>query len=135
MAQGFGPAGADVAQGSSPAGADVAQGFISAGADVAQGFSPARLRCLGLTPVRTPHDNGGVGVIDGPADTVALPHSMRYALAEAGDLLRDVAAVLHRNPGLDPDTVRHTLALLRLDPLTRLNRSLLRGQSAAAHRT
>ncbi|MDP2320463.1 MAG: hypothetical protein Q8O42_14135 [Acidobacteriota bacterium] len=55
------------------------------------------------------------------------------ALADAGDLLEEVAAALQRSPGLDPDTVRHTLALLRMDPLTRLNRSLLRGRAAAAH--
>ena len=60
---------------------------------------------------------------------------MRHALAEANGLLQEVADVLHRDPGLDPDTVRHTLALLRLDPLTRLNRSLLRGRATAAHRT
>ena len=60
---------------------------------------------------------------------------MTQALAEADDLLREVAAALQRDPGLDPDTVRHTLALLRLDPLTRLNRSLLRGRTAAVHRT
>ena len=85
--------------------------------------------------MRTPHDNGGVGAIVGPVNAVAVPDSMQHALAEANDLLRDVAAVLHRDPGLDPDTVRHTLALLRLDPLTRLNRSLIRGRAAAAHRT
>ncbi len=57
------------------------------------------------------------------------------ALSDAADLLREVASALQRSPGLDPDTVRHTLALLRLDPLTRLNRSLLRGRAAAAYRT
>ena len=73
--------------------------------------------------------------IVGSVNAVAVPDSMRHAMAQADDLLGEVATVLHRNPGLDPDTVRHTLALLRLDPLARLNRSLLRGQSAAAHRT
>lgn len=57
------------------------------------------------------------------------------ALATADELLREVADILQRTPGLDADTVRHTLALLRLDPLTRLNRSLIRGRTAAAHRT
>ena len=71
----------------------------------------------------------------GPVNAVALRDSSLHALAEANDLLQEVAAVLHCDPGLDPDTVRHTLALLRLDPLTRLNRSLLRGRAAAAHRT
>lgn len=79
-------------------------------------------------------DNGLVDTPVGPMrgsdrDVVAS------ALADAGELLRDVAAAMQRNPGLDPDTVRHTLSLLRLDPLTRLNRSLLRGRAAAACRT
>jgi hypothetical protein len=56
------------------------------------------------------------------------------AVQRATELLREVENVLRRDPTLDPDTVRHTLALLRLDPLTRLNRSLLRGRAAAAHR-
>ena len=60
---------------------------------------------------------------------------MAQALATADELLREVAHVLERNPGLDADTVRHTLALLCLDPLTRLNRSLIRGRAAAAYRT
>jgi hypothetical protein len=60
--------------------------------------------------------------------------SVARAMAEADDLLREVAAALHDNPRLDPDTVRHTLALLRLDPLARLNRSLLRGRAASAYR-
>jgi hypothetical protein len=56
------------------------------------------------------------------------------ALADAAALLRDVARELQRHPHLDADTVRHTLALLRLDPLTRLNRSLIRGRALAADR-
>ena len=61
--------------------------------------------------------------------------SVAQSLAAANELLQEVAVVLQRSPGLDPDTVRHTLALLRLDPLTRLNRSLIRGRAAAAYRT
>jgi hypothetical protein len=56
------------------------------------------------------------------------------ALADAAALLRDVARAMQRHPHLDADTVRHTLALLRLDPLTRLNRSLIRGRALAADR-
>ena len=56
------------------------------------------------------------------------------ALADAAALMRDVARVMQRHPNLDADTVRHTLALLRLDPLTRLNRSLIRGRALAADR-
>lgn len=58
----------------------------------------------------------------------------RKEMDAAAALLREVARVLERNPHLDADTVRHALALLRLDPLSRLNRSLIRGR-AAAHRT
>lgn len=56
------------------------------------------------------------------------------ALADAAALMRDVARAMQRHPHLDADTVRHTLALLRLDPLTRLNRSLIRGRALAADR-
>ena len=52
----------------------------------------------------------------------------------ATTLLRDVVRVLEQHPELDADTVRHALALLRLDPLNRLNRSLIRGRAAAAQR-
>ncbi len=56
------------------------------------------------------------------------------ALANAAALMRDVAHTMQRHPHLDADTVRHTLALLRLDPLTRLNRSLIRGRALAPDR-
>ena len=87
-----------------------------------------------LTLQGVSRDNGLVGAPGEPVrgrdrEVLAL------ALANASDLLGEVAAALQRSPGLDPDTVRHTLALLRLDPLTRLNRSLLRGRAAAAYRT
>jgi hypothetical protein len=66
--------------------------------------------------------------------TTSTDESLVRALAAAKELLREVATALEKNPDLDPDTVRHTLALLRLDPLARLNRSLLRGRAAAAYR-
>jgi hypothetical protein len=75
-----------------------------------------------------------VGATGEPVNAGAAQDSIQHAVAEADALLQEVAAVLRRDPGLDPDTVRHTLALLRLDPLTRLNRSLLRGRAAAIHR-
>ena len=80
-------------------------------------------------------DNGFVDTPVEPMRGGSQNDELTSALATAGDLLREVAAELQRSPDLDPDTVRHTLALLRLDPLTRLNRSLLRGRSAAAYRT
>lgn len=70
----------------------------------------------------------------GPA-TDATHDGVTEALASANALLQEVADVLQQAPGLDADTVRHTLALLRLDPLARLNRSLIRGRAAATYRT
>jgi|RhiMetStandDraft_4_1073278.scaffolds.fasta_scaffold721923_2 hypothetical protein len=60
--------------------------------------------------------------------------SLEHAMADAEALMREVARIIERHPHLDGNTVRHTLALLRLDPLTRLNRSLIRGRAAAADR-
>ncbi len=87
----------------------------------------------GLTPSFTKRDNVGVDATTG-SDTAGREDAVASALASADELLRDVAVALHRNPRLDPDTVRHVLTLLRLDPLTRLNRSLLRGRAAALYR-
>jgi hypothetical protein len=72
--------------------------------------------------------------VDPDVTPVDSPDGARQALAAAEALLREVTRVLERNPELDADTARHVLALLRLDPLTRLNRSLVRGRAAAAHR-
>lgn len=60
--------------------------------------------------------------------------ALEQAVADAEALMRDVARAIERHPHLDADTIRHTLALLRLDPLTRLNRSLTRGRANASHR-
>ena len=60
--------------------------------------------------------------------------AVEAALADAAALMRDVAREMQRHPHLDADTIRHTLALLRLDPLSRLNRSLTRGRALAADR-
>ena len=87
-----------------------------------------------LTPPSARRDNGSVDAREGPVTGIAQD-CVTQALAEGDDLLRDVAAALQHDSRLDPDTVRHTLALLRLDPLTRLNRSLLRGRAATAYRT
>lgn len=56
------------------------------------------------------------------------PDDWARALAE------DVRDIMHQNPSLDPDTVRQTLILLRLDPWERLRRSLLRGRGFAPFR-
>jgi hypothetical protein len=42
-----------------------------------------------------------------------------------------VMAVVAQYPKADPDTIRHTLILLSLPPLERLQRSLIRGRAAA----
>ena len=87
-----------------------------------------------LTPRCAKRDNCGVDAIPAPL-TETVQDSVAQAMAAADELLQEVADVLQRSPGLDADTVRHTLALLRLDPLTRLNRSLIRGRAAAAYQT
>ncbi len=55
----------------------------------------------------------------------ALPHP-EAAMA----LVERARAICRREPAADFDTVRHTLALLDLSPLERLNRSLTRGRAA-----
>jgi hypothetical protein len=52
----------------------------------------------------------------------------------AKKLAADVAAVMSRHPGADPEDVRLTLISLQSPPLTRLNRSLRRGRGFAAFR-
>jgi len=86
-----------------------------------------------LTLSSTKRDNGGVRATAGP-DAANHQDAVASALAAADELLREVAVAVQHNPRLDPDTVRHVLTLLRLDPLARLNRSLLRGRAAALHR-
>ena len=49
----------------------------------------------------------------------------------AAQLMDSVNRVLAKNPDADPDNVRHTLILLQLPPLERLNRSLTRGRTLA----
>jgi hypothetical protein len=44
----------------------------------------------------------------------------------AEDLARRVSEIVKENPNADPDTVRHTLILLELSPVERLERALLR---------
>ena len=45
-----------------------------------------------------------------------------------------VEKVLAAHPEADPDNVRHTLILLELPPLERLQRSLIRGRPTAIFR-
>jgi hypothetical protein len=45
-----------------------------------------------------------------------------------------VQKVLKLHPDADPDNVRHTLILLELSPLERLQRSLIRGRATAIFR-
>ena len=45
-----------------------------------------------------------------------------------------VGKVLAAHPHADPDNVRHTLILLEQPPLERLQRSLIRGRTAAFFR-
>jgi hypothetical protein len=47
----------------------------------------------------------------------------------ARQLSSRVEKVLALHPGADPDNIRHTLILLELPPLERLQRSLIRGRA------
>jgi hypothetical protein len=48
--------------------------------------------------------------------------------AEMRRIMREVTAIRRRHPEADPDTIRHTLILLKEKPVERLRRSLLRAQ-------
>ena len=71
---------------------------------------------------------------DEATDPVEVNEREALLRRDAEALLAQVTAIVRANPGADPDTVRHTLVLLRLDPLERLNRSLRRGRGFAAFR-
>jgi hypothetical protein len=45
-----------------------------------------------------------------------------------------VDTILAKHPSADPDNVRHTLILLELPPLERLQRSLIRARATAVFR-
>jgi hypothetical protein len=57
------------------------------------------------------------------------------AVRWARRLLTRVEKVLAMNPDADPDNVRHTLILLELPPLERLQRSLIRGRAQKEFRS
>ena len=59
---------------------------------------------------------------------------MEAARRWAKALAVEVAAVVSRHPGADPEDVRLTLIALQSPPLVRLNRSLRRGRGFAAFR-
>ena len=54
--------------------------------------------------------------------------------ARAEERVREAVAICAAEPLASFDNVWHTLILLELTPLERLNRSLLRGRGMAAHR-
>jgi len=64
---------------------------------------------------------------------MSLKTKSRQTKAErwAAQLMDSVNRVLEAHPNADPDNVRHTLILLELPPLERLNRSLIRGRALA----
>lgn len=55
-------------------------------------------------------------------ESASAETAMRRLLWEAGKIAR-------KNPGVDPDNVRHTLLLLEEKPEARLRRALLRGRT------
>jgi hypothetical protein len=52
----------------------------------------------------------------------------------ARQLTARVADVLAAHPDADPDNVRHTMILLEMPPLERLQRSLIRARATAVFR-
>ncbi|MCP3982685.1 MAG: helix-turn-helix transcriptional regulator [bacterium] len=48
--------------------------------------------------------------------------------------LREAQRILAADPSTSFENVWHTLCLLELDPIERLNRSLIRGRASAIHR-
>lgn len=53
--------------------------------------------------------------------------------AEARALLARAGQMAQAHPGADFDTIRHTLILLKMEPIERLRRALLRAQTANIH--
>jgi hypothetical protein len=64
----------------------------------------------------------------------ARPKSPASARRWARQLCARVEKVLAAHPTADRDNVRHTLILLELPPLERLQRSLIRGRATAIFR-
>lgn len=54
--------------------------------------------------------------------------------ADYQDRLREAQRIVENVPGVTFQNVWHALCLLALDPVERLNRSLIRGRTAALHR-
>jgi transcriptional regulator with XRE-family HTH domain len=54
--------------------------------------------------------------------------------AQAQRHIREAGTICKRSPGASFENVWHTLCLLEISPLERLNRSLLRGRTASVHR-
>lgn len=72
------------------------------------------------------------------AETLGVPASRLLTdedpqLKKARILQKRVADIVRRRRGIDPDTVRHTLLLLRERPIERLRRALTRGQQPNIH--
>ena len=47
---------------------------------------------------------------------------------DAENIMRQTARIARAHPEADPDNIRHTLLLLRLEPVERLRRALTRGK-------
>ena len=61
-------------------------------------------------------------------DATDLLEKEHPELREARVLLAEVDRIMQRHEELDRDTIRHTLLLLREEPVVRLRRALQRGQ-------
>ena len=69
--------------------------------------------------------------IDGGSRSMIQPLDESQVERWGRDLAQEVESIVRQHPGVDPENVRHTLLLLELPPLERLQRSLLRGRAAA----
>ena len=80
---------------------------------------------LARRPTVLPHSATAVARVPPSAilsqDDTAEAEQMR-------ELARTAAAIARRHPGADPENIRHTLILLREEPLERLRRALRRGR-------
>ena len=74
-----------------------------------------------------------------PGSIVAIAHALDVSQSKlltdeavtarmVNRLLTTVDRILEQNPGIDRDTVRHTLLLLQEKPVERLRRALIRGR-------
>jgi hypothetical protein len=109
-------------------------------------FLPAKIGWLGWVsaPRRNVFAGGSEMLVTRFRCKLKLPSSdetqrsiqqCRQPRALGAAVVRDCRKILAAHPGADRDNLRHTLILLELPPLKRLQRSLIRGRAPATFRT